>query len=170
MLYEVITIPPDDFADIETASELYLDNERAALLDLDGDNRFPDLCARYRKLDRITKRASGLRDAVKAQIALKVADATRAEGSGFRVTYPIVHRKERVQTIAAGTYRGTLTIKEIVITSYSIHYTKFYELLPQAVDQPRREVAAEGFAGGIDGGGLDALLVFAHGQAPWVGV
>lgn len=106
-------VSPDDFADIETASELYLAGERTAPLDLDGDNRFPDLCARYRKLDRITKRASGLRDAVKAQIALKVKDATRAEGSGFRITYPIVHRKERTQTIAAGTYRGALTIKEI---------------------------------------------------------
>jgi predicted phage-related endonuclease len=104
---------PDGFADIETASELYLTGERTAPLDLTGDNRFPDLCARYRRLHRISKRADALLGTVKAQIALKVQDATRAEGSGFRVTYPIVHRKERTQTIAAGTYRGALTIKEI---------------------------------------------------------
>lgn len=105
--------PPDDFADIETVSDLYLTGEREAPLVLDGDNRFPDLCARYQKLHGICKRADRLRDQVKAQIALKVADATRASGSGYRVTYPIIHRKESTRTIAAGVYRGAMTIKEI---------------------------------------------------------
>ena len=103
--------PPLDIADFDTVADLSLlgAEERAAPLDLTGDSRADDLCARFKKIDGIVKRGEAARDRVKAQLALKLGDAPntiRASTAKHKITWPLVHRGEK-------THRGGFTVREI---------------------------------------------------------
>lgn len=106
-------IEPREVADFDTIAELYAAGDRDKRVDLGQDNRLPDLCARYRHISAKRKQAERLEKGIKAQIGVRLGDATQADTSGFRITWPVVNRKARTQEIKAATYRGAMTVKEV---------------------------------------------------------
>lgn len=103
--------PPDDIADYDTIADLYASGG-GTFRDLSADNRLPDLCARLTKVKAKRKQAEQIEDALKAQIGLRLGEATKATAAGFSLSWPVVNRKASVRTVTAATYRGALTIKE----------------------------------------------------------
>lgn len=71
--------PKPDFArDGEAIAALYRDAAEGKVVDLAGDNRFPDLCAEYQRASAAEKAASEAKDAAKAEMMVKIGDAERA--------------------------------------------------------------------------------------------
>lgn len=109
----------EDRAPVETADydavsdELAYGDKSLAPTDLSGD---PEATVLARRLDRLKRHADfvdGSLSKVKAQLALKVGDATRAVGDGFKVTWPVVERKAKTipaREQAAATYRGGFSV------------------------------------------------------------
>lgn len=106
--------PDPVYADIETIGELYRDGDKSLEANLYGDNRMPTLASRYQRLNGIVKRAETLREKTKAEMLLKMGHATKAVGDGFKLSWPVVNREEKLQPeklVPAMTYRGGLTVK-----------------------------------------------------------
>lgn len=81
--------------------------------DLSSDGEAAALARRYLRLKKHADFIEGWMDSVKGKLALKVGDVSKARGSGFRVSWPIIERAEKTipaRVQAAKTYRGAFTV------------------------------------------------------------
>lgn len=110
-------VEPTWLAEYDTVAKIHAYGDKAAQADLTSDTELPSLCDRY--LDR----KSALTDleaeveALKGQIATRVGEATKAFTTGYRLSWPVMTREEKLipaRVQKALTYRGGLTIKREV--------------------------------------------------------
>lgn len=84
--------------------------------DLTGDEDAARLARRYLRWKRHVEFAEGYVDNIKGRLALKVGEVTKARGDGFRVSWPVIERAEKIipeRVQAAKTYRGGFTVTAI---------------------------------------------------------
>ncbi len=106
---------PHGFEDYDTISDIWACGEKDKFVDLSNDNQMPELCATYIGLKAQEKSLTTQIDAVKAQITDRMADNTRAQCQGFKMTWPAVHRVEKLipeKLVPAKDWRQGLTVKE----------------------------------------------------------
>lgn len=81
---------PDFSRDAQFISRLYQFAEPGKLLDARTDADFESLVLEYRRLGDDEKKAKEARDAIKAQLLMKIGDAEKVIGNGFSVTANVV--------------------------------------------------------------------------------
>lgn len=110
-------VPPDHLAEYDTVAEQFAygraveDNEAR---DLRGDDTAAVLARRYMRLQRHSKFIDGIADNIKGRLALKLGEVSKAKGDGFRLSWPVIEREEKMipaRLQAAKTYRGGLTVR-----------------------------------------------------------
>lgn len=106
---------PLGIADYDTVTDLWsIESERLSV-NLSEDNRAHELCGQFIEIKAAKKAIEHKFDLVKADLAIKMEDATRAELNGFKITYPQVHRKEKqipAKVMPEGRWRGGMQVKE----------------------------------------------------------
>ena len=110
---------PEHLASFETAKEQFafgrtLKDTEAH--DLTGDGDAARLARRYLRWAKHLKFTEGVVDNIKGGLAIKVGEATRARGDGFKVTWPAIQREEKTipaKIQKAMSYRGAFTVTEI---------------------------------------------------------
>ncbi|MDF1625624.1 MAG: hypothetical protein P1U84_05005 [Parvibaculaceae bacterium] len=106
---------PHGFEDYDTISDIWSVGEKDKFIDLSNDNQLPELCASYIDLSGRSKQLKDQLDTVKAQIADKMGDHTRAAAQGYKLGWPAVHRTEKLipeKLQPALDYRMGLSVKE----------------------------------------------------------
>lgn len=84
-------------------------------LDLTDDAELPDLCQKYLEIKQSADDLDQQLSLVKGQIGAKIGDSTKAKSIGYKLTWPVINRPEKIipaKVQNALTYRGALTIKE----------------------------------------------------------
>ena len=108
-------VEPTWLAEYETVSKVHAFGDKGASADLTADPEMPALCERY-----LTRKAALVDletevEALKGQIASRLGEATKAITAGYRLSWPVMVREEKVipeRIQKALTYRGGLTIKQ----------------------------------------------------------
>jgi predicted phage-related endonuclease len=107
---------PYGTADYDTIADLWsVETDRQAV-DLSKDNRAYELCERFIDLKSQKKNVEHMFDLCKAELGLKIEDASRAELNGYKITWPQIHRKEKqvpAKVQSELRYRGGMQVKEI---------------------------------------------------------
>jgi len=106
---------PHGFEDYDTIAVLFAYGEKDKHVDLRGDNELPTLCADYLKEKAANKASTERLDTLKAQITARMGDNTRATADGFTLSWPAVHRVEKLipeKLQPAKDWRQGLTVKE----------------------------------------------------------
>jgi predicted phage-related endonuclease len=105
--------PPLRVADFDAVSKAFAFGDKGRHVDLTGEPEFETLVNTYlADKDRLDK-LDTLVDGHKAKIALQLGDATKATAGGFRLSWPVIVREEKIipaRKQEAKTYRGALTI------------------------------------------------------------
>lgn len=109
-------VPPAHLAEFDTVKEQFAYGTAvsdAEALDLRDDAEAAMLARRYMRLKRHADFVDGIISNVKGRLALKVGEVSKARGEGFRISWPVIEREEklipaRMQT--AKTYRGGFTV------------------------------------------------------------
>ena len=106
-------VSPDRYADFDTVADIHAlgTKGRTAQFGTGGKEAWPEfdrLAARYARFHRLYKAAEERRDEIKAQLALRIADAVVAVGDRHRITWPAVEA-----TATRRAYRGAFTVKEL---------------------------------------------------------
>lgn len=107
---------PFGIADYDTTADLWSIESDRKLVDLSQDNRAYDLCQRFVTLNAQKKRIEHMLDRTKAELALKMEDASKATLNGYSVTWPNIHRKEKLipaRMQEEKQYRGGMQVKEL---------------------------------------------------------
>lgn len=108
-------VEPTWLAEYETVAKVHAYGDKAVQADLTNDSELPSLCERY--LDRkaalveLETEVEGL----KGQIASRLGEATKAVATGYRLSWPVMTREEKMipaRVQKALTYRGGLTVKK----------------------------------------------------------
>lgn len=106
---------PYDFADYDTVADLFAVGEKAKVADLTRDNQAPELAREFLELKAQAAGIEKRMDEIKAALAYKIGDATRAKLNGFSITWPSIARPEKLipeKVQPALVYRGGFTVKE----------------------------------------------------------
>jgi predicted phage-related endonuclease len=104
---------PTWIADYGTVAEVYRYGDAKIVADLTGDDDVPALCAEYREAKVVLNEAQALVEGIKGRLAAKVGEAGKATAKGYRISWPVIERAEKVvpEHIQKGlTYRGALTV------------------------------------------------------------
>lgn len=108
--------PPIAVADYAAVAKAYAEGDKGLAVDLTDDESLPDLCSRYLRrkaeLDAVEKDV----DRLKGQIAERLGEATKATTRGFRLSWPVTHRAEKLipaRKQEALTYRSGLSVTAI---------------------------------------------------------
>jgi len=104
---------PKWVADYDSVAETYRYGSKALQVDLTADGDLPQLCADYLARKAEADQLEATISHLKGQIASKLGDAAKAVASGYRMSWPVVERPEKVipeRIQKALTYRGALTI------------------------------------------------------------
>lgn len=107
--------PPEFVADYETVSKLNAIGVKGQGVDLTAEDDIPILCSRYLRIKQHHGVVETVLDNIKARIAAKVGENNKAVTKGFKLTWPVVTREEKLipaRTQQALTYRGALTISK----------------------------------------------------------
>lgn len=109
-------VEPVWLADYETVAEEYRYGSDAMRADLTSDTELPALISNYLSLKDEIKQQDLVLENIKGQIATRVGEATKANAVGYRISWPRIHREEKLvpeKIQKAMTYRGALTITAI---------------------------------------------------------
>ena len=104
---------PTWIADYGTVAEVYRYGEAKVVADLTADDEVASLCAEYRDAKAALNDAEARVENIKGRLAAKVGEAGKATAKGFRISWPVVERAEKVipeRIQKALTYRGALTV------------------------------------------------------------
>lgn len=110
-------VPPAHVADFESVAEAHRMGRPGAAssppADLRTDSTLASLCRRHLRMQEHLAKANTCADSIKAQIGMLMGDEVKAMASGYRLSWPVINRKERTvpeKFYPATTYRGALTI------------------------------------------------------------
>lgn len=95
--------PRPDFTRDDEVIRAMFPRDNGKTIDLTGDNRLPELLARFEKYQAMGSDAEKQLKAVKAEIIAKIGDAAAATLPGWEITYRMQKRKPRV--VEETTYR-----------------------------------------------------------------
>ena len=104
---------PKWVADYDSVAEVHRYGSKALQVDLTSDSDLPQLCADYIARKGEADQLEATLSHLKGQIASKVGDATKAAARGYRLSWAVIERPEKVipeRIQKALTYRGALTI------------------------------------------------------------
>ncbi len=102
--------------DVDTVVDLYASGVKGREIDLTGDNEAPELCAKYVAAKKIYDDAEFQVGQIKAQLAAKMGVHTKARINGFTITWPAIHREEKLipaKMQRALDYRGGFTVRAV---------------------------------------------------------
>ena len=105
---------PTWLAEYETASKVHAFGDRGVLADLTADSDLPEICGRYLARKETLSDLETEIEGLKGQIASRLGEATKAVTAGYRLSWPVMTREEKIipeRLQKALTYRGGLTIK-----------------------------------------------------------
>lgn len=108
---------PHGFEDYDTVADMFSYGAKDKSVDLTGDNELPMICADYLHAKAEKSKIDERVDLLKAQITERMGDATRGTATGFKLTWPAVHREEKeipAKVQPAKDWRQGLTVKETV--------------------------------------------------------
>ncbi|CAB4122680.1 hypothetical protein UFOVP32_52 [uncultured Caudovirales phage] len=109
--------PPEHAATYDAVADQFAFGDALAPpADLNEDDEAAMLARRYLRIKQHSEFTEAALANVKGRLALKIGEATKARGDGFRVSWPVIERAEktipaRLQT--AKTYRGGFTVTAI---------------------------------------------------------
>lgn len=106
-------VEPTWVADYESAAKAHLGGEKGSAIDLTADDELPALCREYTERKQVLTSLEGEVEMLKGRIAAKVGDNSKATAQGFRISWPLIERAEKVipeRIQKAALYRGALTI------------------------------------------------------------
>ena len=109
-------VEPTWLADYETVAEEYRYGDKAASIDLTGNVELPSLIEDYLAKKKALSEAEVEVENLKGRIAAAVGEASKARTLGYRISWPVIERPEKVipeRIQKAMTYRGGLTITNI---------------------------------------------------------
>lgn len=109
-------IEPAFVADYESVAKANAYGTKGSQIDLTADEGLPVLCSRYLRIKRHYDRVDTVLANIKGRIAAKVGEANKAAADGYRISWPIVEREEKVipeRIQSAMTYRGALTVTKL---------------------------------------------------------
>jgi predicted phage-related endonuclease len=107
-------VEPTWLAEYETTAKVYAYGDKAAAADLTADAEMPALCERYLERKAALVELETEVEGIKGQIASRLGEATKATTAGYRLSWPVMTREEKIipeRIQKALTYRGGLTIK-----------------------------------------------------------
>lgn len=110
-------VPPVWLADSETAKDIFAAGVKDASIDLRGDAGAALAARRFLRWKRHGEKVEKILTGLKGGLQARMGDKTRATGDGFTITWPAVHRAEKVipeKIQTALDYRGGFTLKEKV--------------------------------------------------------
>lgn len=96
---------PDFTQDSVFIARLYAQSVAGKVLDVRNETEIPMLAAEYARLGTEEKRAKEARDAIKAQILMKIGDAAKVVGNDFSITAGTVNAS-RVESFERAAYRN----------------------------------------------------------------
>lgn len=105
--------PPLHLADADTVSEQFAKTGGPPMRDLKGLERASMLARRYKRWKAHGDFVDGVISSIKGQLGVMIGDAPKAVGDGFRVTWPVVQREEKLipaKMQEAKVYRGGFTV------------------------------------------------------------
>lgn len=106
-------VEPTWLADYEGVAEAYRYGTPGESVDLTADDDLPTLCAAYLDAKRVVEEAETALEMAKGRVAAKLGDAAKAMATGYRISWPVIDRAEKVipeRIQKALTYRGGLTV------------------------------------------------------------
>jgi hypothetical protein len=106
-------IEPTWVADYDTVADAYRYGNAGVITDLTADETVPVLCEQYLAAKEALKEIEQQVDLLKGQIAAKVGEGNKATANGYRLSWPIIERAEKMipeRIQKSLTYRGGLTI------------------------------------------------------------
>lgn len=111
-------VSPDWLCDFETVRKLHAEGREVnppAGLEI-SDQGFAAEAEEFLAAQQQFRAAEDRLDQAKAAVALRLGEATRAYGAGYRVTWPVVKREAKLipaKQQHAATWRGALTVKAV---------------------------------------------------------
>lgn len=106
--------PPVEVATFDAVAEEFAFGSTGIVSDLRGDEEAAFLARRYMRLKEHAEFTEAQMDRVKAKLAIKIADGTKAIGDGFKVTWPTITRPAKeipARWQEERTYRGGFTVR-----------------------------------------------------------
>jgi predicted phage-related endonuclease len=107
---------PERYADMDSVAEVYaVGIHLEEPIDLSDDPVLPQLCRGYKRWKRHADFVEQTLDNMKARIAGRMGQASRAAVAGWRITWPVIHRDEKMipeRLQRALDYRGGLIVSE----------------------------------------------------------
>ena len=113
----VATMTPPNLTSFEAVKDEFAHGDKIAeAVDLSGDDGAALDARRYLRWKRHLEFTEAHIDWIKGRLAMRVGEATKAKGEGFRVSWPVIERAEKTvpaRIQKALTYRGAFTVTEI---------------------------------------------------------
>lgn len=106
-------VEPSWLADYETVAKEYAYVEKGLSKDLSGNLELPDLCTEFLDKKKVLAQLELDVDILKGRIATAVGEASKASANGYRISWPVINREEKIvpeRVQKALSYRGALTI------------------------------------------------------------
>lgn len=106
-------IPPTRVADYPSVAKAYAFGDKESAIDLSATEGINDLIDQYLADKEALEKLEVKVENGKGRIAEHLGTNGKATGAGFRISWPVINRKEKVipeRVQAALTYRGALTI------------------------------------------------------------
>lgn len=109
-------VPPVGSADFDTVKEQFAMGDTSPTVqpaDLKGDDEAAMLARRFTRLKKHAEFVDVIQSSVKARLALKLGEKPKALGDGFRVSWPVIEREEKMipaRLQSAKVYRGGFTV------------------------------------------------------------
>lgn len=85
---------PNFEKDAEFISSIYNRSEKGKILDISGDETFTEIAKKYKENTNEIKRLNLTKDALKAEMLIKINDAEKAIGNGFSISAGIIPSSE----------------------------------------------------------------------------
>lgn len=110
-----LPLAPDHLATTDVTKEVFARGLKDDTANLKSDNEAPMIARRFLRWKRHADVTEKILDGLKGRLQAKIGEKSKADLAGFRITWPAIHREEkmipaRLQT--ALDYRGAFTVKE----------------------------------------------------------